>query len=375
MEVTINYSVQRPPSVGLLRLFSLVFLFALQGQLQAAPPVLSEAIIADVTDRSFSLIWTSDQQGLPIVEMYSDVAGAVPVISGITYTAYDIHTGNPAFDESSRLASVTGIKDAAKSLGIIKVTTTGLNLATEYFVKFGVQVESTMETTLCPDAGISYCPDTSSALLSFTTEQTPVRTTSASRLFTTDILLELKVSARLGELLILNAETANYPVSAFVGDGVSVPYAILDLNNLYSSSSSQSLLLAGSTIKTFGDVGEGLVVRHYKGVDGSETGIQVAGVNLTTGALMTPIGRDYGDCNNDGRVDGYDHMLLENVVAGVLPTADYSSVAFHPVLCNLYKESGLNSVATSVVIDIEDGTRLEALLIGKLPLSSLPEAP
>lgn len=86
MDVTINYLAKRPLSVGLLRFFLFIFLFFLQGQLKAAPPVLSEAIIADVTDRSFSLIWTSDQQGIPIVETYSDVAGAVPVISGITYT-------------------------------------------------------------------------------------------------------------------------------------------------------------------------------------------------------------------------------------------------------------------------------------------------
>ena len=353
--------------------FALLFVFSAASQ--AVQPVLSEAIITDVTDRSFSLIWTSDQQGLSTVELYSDASATVPIISGVSSLVYDIHTGSPELDELNRQASISSIEDAAKALGIIKVTITGLSPSTDYFIKFSVQNDATLEATLCPDAGAVYCPGLSASLLSLTTELAPVRTTSASQLYVTDILLENNANAQYGELLLLNAETAKYPISSFVGDGVPVPYATLDLNNLYSTTSNQSLLLAGSTIEAFGDIGEGLVVRHYKGTGGSVTTVKVAGINQQTGALLTAIDRDYGDCNSDGNIDGYDHLLLSNVVAGILPATDFSSVAFHPLLCNLYKEAGIDSVSTTVVIDDEDKTRLEGLLIGKTAPSSLPETP
>lgn len=352
-----------------------LLLFVISSVAQGVQPVLSEAVVTDVTDRAFSLIWTTDQSGQPSIEIFSDAAGTQPVTSGLTITPYEIFTGNPVLDESGRQASKDSITQSAKTFGIVRMTVSGLVAGTDYFLKFGLQADATLETTLCPDAGESFCPNAGITLLAIRTEQLPIRVSTASQLFLNDYLLVLNVTAQSGELVIVGAETANYPVSAFIGDGAPVPYAIIDLNNFFTAVSNQSIQITGSNVKTFGDVGEGLIVRHYKGTSGSVTDVQVVGINQGTGALMTPIDRDYGDCNNNGRIDSYDHLLLENVVAGILPSADYVSVAFHSVLCNLYKEDGLNSLKTSVVLDIEDGTRLKALLIGKTPVSNLPEAP
>lgn len=318
--------------------------------------MLSEVIISDVTDRSFSLIWTTDQQGSPNIEIYSDAAGVLPV-ANTSSGLYQVHTGDPLLERSSRSTSITDIEDAAKTLGIVKMTVAGLDPATQYYIKFSITNATTLESTVCPDVGIDYCPNSFSGLLSLITEQAPMRTASAL-LFVTDILLEQSVSAQSGELIILNAESANYPISAFVGDGVPLPYASLDVNNLFSSTTNKTLVMAGSTVKSYGDIGEGLVVHHYKGVNGGVTTIKIAGINKKTGALFTAIDREYGDCNSDGNVNAYDHMLLANIIADALQVVDYLSVAFHPVFCNLYKESGINSIATSVVIDNEDKTRL-----------------
>ena len=361
--------------LGLISLVSTVLLLLMSAQSYAISPVLSQPVITNVTDRSFSLIWTSDQSGSPLVEIYSDAAGTVPVVSDISITPYGVFTGNPALDESDRQSSIDSIVAVAKSNGIFEVTVAGLMPATQYFIKHGVQAELTQETTLCPDSAASFCPDANLDLLSLTTELSAERVDASTHLYMNDVLLGLNVNTQQGQLVIINAETAAYPVSAFVGDGVPAPYVVVDLNNFFAVPAHTSLLLTGSSVKNIGDTGEGLVVRYYKGVNGSETSIVAVDVNQKRGALMTPVTRKYGDCNSDGRVNNYDHLLMANVVAGLLQETEYVNAAFHPVFCNLYKEDGLHSIATSVQIDGEDQSRLEALLIGKSNSVNLPEAP
>jgi len=345
-------------------------------QLVRAPfvqPLLSEPVITDVTDRAFSLIWTTVQQGQPLIEVYSDAAATSPV-TGTSLTFNEPVTGNPALSGIDRQTSKNSIAQSAKSLGIVKVSIAGLNPDTDYFVKFGVQADVTDEITLCPDAGSGFCP-APAGLLTIHTAKQPVRESSITELFVNDPLQVLNITAQPGELIIAGVETSRYPVSAFVGDGAPAPYALIDLNNLYSAANSQSLQLNGFNQQPQGNTGEGLIIRHYKGVNGSDTNVHVTGINQGNGALMLPLARDYGDCNSDGRIDGYDNLLLANVVAGTLVEQDYAPAAFHPVLCDLYKEKGINSVDTSVVINVEDKNRHESLLTGKLPVTSFPVSP
>ena len=378
MDVRNYFPIQHYPdsilSHCICRIFQLAAFYLFSVSSHAAQPLLTETVITDVTDRSFSLVWTSDQVGQPIIEVYSDAAGTLPV-TGISIKPYDIHTGNPAYEESSRQTSIDSIVAAAQSLGIVKTTTTGLLPATTYYVKFGLQADATLETTLCPDAGAGFCPDTPADLLSFTTEQSPARATPTPDWYLNDVLLSLNISAQPGELIVVNTESSSHPLSAFVGDGISNPYALLDLNNLYSSASNSSHKLTGSNVEAYGDTGEGLVVRHYKGTSGSETSIQAVNVSTQLGAIMTPIDRKHGDCNSDGALNSYDYLLLANAVAGSLAEADYASVAFHPIFCNFYKEAGINNIATTVVLDNEDTTRLEDVLLGKTTVDIYPEAP
>jgi len=339
----------------------------------AVLPTFLEPVITDVTDRAFSVIWTTAQQGQPLVEVYSDAAATMPV-AGIALTFNEPMTGNPALSGLDRQTSKDFIASSAKSLGIVKASIAGLNPDTDYFVKFGVQADVTDEITLCPDAGAGFCP-APAGLLTIHTAKQPVRESSMTELFVNDPLLVLNITAQPGELMIARVETSRYPVSAFVGDGVPAPYALIDLNNLYSVTNSQSLQLSGFNEQPQGNTGEALILRHYKGMNGSDTNVQVADTSQGSGALMSPLARDYGDCNSDGRIDGYDNLLLANVVAGTLIEQDYASAAFHPALCDLYKEKGINSVDTSVVINIEDKNRHESLLTGKLPATSLPVSP
>jgi len=353
-------------SVALLYVISMSAAHAVQ-------PILSEPVITDVSDRAFSLIWTTDQPGQPLIEIFSDAVGTLPV-TGFTLSSYGPSTGNPSLNGAARQASKDAITQAAKLLGIVKTTVTGLTPDTDYFVKFGIDADLTPDITLCPDAGVGFCL-AQPGLLAITTAIQPVRESSITELFLNDPLLVLNITAQQGELIIAGVETSRYPISVFVGDGVPAPYALIDLNNVYSAVSNQSLQLSGLNQQAQGNTGEGLIIRHYKGVNGSDANVHVIDINQGTGALMSPLAQSYGDCNSDGRIDGYDNLLLANVVAGTLIEADFITAAFHPALCNLYKENGIDSVSTSVVIDVEDKTRHESLITGKLPVTSLPEAP
>lgn len=339
-----------------------------------AGPVLSDVLVTDVTDRSFSLIWTSDQPGTQLIEVYNDIGGTLRV-NDLGVSEHSVFTGNPASDGANRQASINAILQATKALGIYQVSVTGLEPDTSYYIKFGIQSDATSDITLCPDAGPVLCTDAHAGLIPVVTQSQPDRISSAPDVFLNDYLLSLNLSAKKGELVVISTETSNYPVSAYVGDGVPEPYALIDMNNLYSSVDQQILLINGSSEQSYGNTGEAFVVRSYKGLQGSEIDVMMVGTRLGVGALQSPIVKNYGDCNGDDQINGYDNLLLSKVIAEGLTSSEYASVAFHPMLCNLYKESGFYSVATNIVIDAEDKARLEGLLIGQKPLDSFPEAP
>jgi hypothetical protein len=340
----------------------------------SAGPVLSDLLVTDVTDRSFSLIWTSDQPGQEIVEVYND-SGGTQLVNGFNVSEYSVFTGSPASDGTNRQQSIDSIAQAAKALGIYQALVTGLDPNTNYYIKFGIQSDATGDITLCPDVGAVLCPDAHAGLIPVVTQSQPNRISSAPDVFLNDYLLSLNLSAKKGELVVISMETSNYPVSAYVGDGVPEPYALIEMNNLFSSMDQQTLPINGSLEQSYGNTGEAFIVRLYKGLQGSDIDVMMAGAQLGTGATQAPIDKSYGDCNGDGQINGYDDLLLSKVIAEGLTSNDYSTVAFHPVLCNLYKESGIYSVATDVVIDAEDKIRLEELLIGQKSIASFPEVP
>jgi len=165
----------------ILLLFFTVLSFA-----HAAPPVLSDVLITNVTDRSFSLIWTTDQSGQASIELYADSAATSP-ISQYNVELYPVLTGEPGVSGQARVASISTITQAAQSFGIVKLQVTGLNPDTNYYLKYGLQT-ATPESSLCPDAGLMFCPDAPPSLLTVQTASTQTRITpTANILFENDI--------------------------------------------------------------------------------------------------------------------------------------------------------------------------------------------
>ncbi len=342
------------------------------GFANAVPPVVTDPIVADVTDRSFSVIWTTDQAGQARLQVFTDMAGTSPVTNAAV-SFYPVNTGNPAVDAENREASRNDIVQAAQSMGIVKATVSGLSPDTAYYVKYGFENDAA-ESTLCPDAGATGCPG-QGTLLEVQTTLASIRTfgDAPQQMFINDVLLLLDPQVALGELLIVAVENAQYPLSVFAGDGASLPLHLIDLNNLYQQN--QSFRVSGAYSSGMGNHGEALVIRRYRGQSGNETQVQRMGPASGQGATSQSVAIQYGDCNGDGRIDGYDLLQMDHFLAGDFTETDFSAVAFHPVFCNLLTEEGLHSLATRVNIDQADSDRLQGLLIGTINSGSLPQQP
>lgn len=340
---------------------------------QAVPAVLSDVLVTDVSDRSFSLVWTTDQPGQPGVEVYTD-SGASNRLNNISISYYPVSTGNPALTGQARDDSINSIVQAAQSLGIIKLRVSGLTPATSYFVKYGFE-NAAQETTLCPDAGIALCPS-SAGMLSLQTaaEQSRINSTG-NALFENDQLLLGDQQIQTGELLLIGVEYARYPTSVFAGDGMALPYVLFDMNNLYAQADQRSMQVRGRVDSSMGNLGEALVVRRYRGQAGSTSQLEVLAAATGSGAIIAAEPATTGDCNGDGFLNGYDALLMSHAVATSFAQSDYSSVAFHPLLCNLFSDEGLHNVTPLVNIDGADKTLLESLLIGVVQPENLPQVP
>jgi len=341
----------------------------------AVPAVLSDVLVTDVSDRSFSLVWTSDQLGQPSIEVYSDAA-ATNLLTNVTVAVYPVSTGDPGLTGQARSNSINSIVQAAQALGIVKVSVSGLSPATAYYIKYGFD-NNAQEVTLCPDAGAVYCPS-ATGLVSLQTASAQSRISGSGgtdALFENDQLLLIDQQVQEGELLVIGVEYSSYPISVFVGDGMTPPYVLADVNNLYAQTDQRSMQLRGLMDSSMGNLGEALVVRHYRGQAGSTSQLQTLAAASGSGAVMSTQQASFGDCNGDSFLNGYDALLMNHVVAATFTQSDYANVAFHPLLCNLYSEEGLHNVTPLVNIDAADKSLVDDLLIGIVQQQDLPQVP
>jgi len=195
-----------------------------------AGPAVKDLFVTDVTTQSFSAVWASAEASridFPFLFVYSDPDGFVPVID-IEVTPHPVENGSgviPVFAEDN---------------GVMKVRVTGLGPDTTYYFQTITTSKITGETTLFPAAP---------PFPSVTTEKRSSRSKESgddivpftNDLIYTECYFDDNVTPAEGTLLIATAEGANYPVSAFVGDGVDPPLALIDLNNMFGRNSHESL--------------------------------------------------------------------------------------------------------------------------------------
>jgi len=224
----------------------LVFSFALSGIAQAGIPEVSHFMVTDVTTRSFSVIWMSSEASTATLEVFEDADGLLGV-SGADIIAQPV------------VSHDTAIQEAAENNGVMKVQITGLEPDTIYYFQTATTSKSTSDTVLYPEVA---------PLMQVTTEHLTVRTAdSGGNLvpFSNDVIIEAcfladRVTPATGTLLLATIEGANYPLTAFVGDGVDLPYALIDLNNAFGLASHENIDL---------EQGENLTLLNFRGIEGN----------------------------------------------------------------------------------------------------------
>ena len=211
-------------------LFVAVLFFVGTHMANAAPEV-ENLFITDVTTVSFSVIWASSEPSSASLLVYQDENGDVQVDSSIIIP-HPVNSGDEA------------IRTAAENNGVMKVMVTGLEADTTYYFHTLTTSKNSSETTTYPE----------SDLLSVTTEIQTTRTYESGGdilPFSNDIIiepcyLEDGVTPATGSLLIASVAGGHYPITAFVGDGVALPFALIDLNNIFCRLSFENLDVVSS---------------------------------------------------------------------------------------------------------------------------------
>ena len=126
------------------------------------------------------------------------------------------------------------------------------------------------------------------------------------------------VTPAAGTLLVAEVEGCDYPVSGFAGEGVSLPAAYVDLNNLFSGQNHKNMPLYG---------GEKLTLIQFMGIYGLETAHYFVPVNGQLAEMQSPTSFSPcdGDFDDDGDVDGSDLAVFANAFGYSSDDPDYST--------------------------------------------------
>ncbi len=226
----------------------IILLFA--SPVWAGVPVVSDILVTDATDRSFSVVWSSSEASTASLNVFNGPACTTPT-AGVTLVSHPVLDPTPA--------TKTAIKTAAENNGILKVQVSGLTAATAYCVQTVTTSKSTADQTVAPATPINV-----------TTETQITRTRTASPSpdllpFSNDVLTYLvyspdQVTAVSGGIVAIESfDQSSRPATGFVGDGTASPLTLTDLNNLYDKVTHNTINLVG---------GERLRVLEYRGTLG-----------------------------------------------------------------------------------------------------------
>ena len=222
----------------------------------AGVPVVADLFVTDVTPVSFSVVWsTGDEACTADLNVYVDENGTTAV-SGLGITPHPV------------LSEDQTIRTAAEDNGVMKVMVTGLEPDTTYYFRTASTSKDSGDLTIYPD--------TAEPCIFVTTQSGISRTFDDNgdiKPFSNDVLIQPCYlsdgsTPATGSLLIVTIPGTNYPLSAFVGGGVDFPYAIVDLNNAFSSDSGSNVNLGGT---------ETLTLLNARGTNGNS----VVNVNLS----------------------------------------------------------------------------------------------
>ena len=258
-----------------IRWLSLFFLLVLPVAAYGGVPEVNHVMVTDVTTCSFSVIWSASEASTADLEVYEDENGAVPIADAVI-EPHPIECGNEQ------------IRIMAEDQGVMKVRVTGLDPDTTYYFMTVTTSKSSTDTTYNPNAA-PFTP--------VTTESETVRTYESGGdvlPFSNDLIikpcyLDDGTTFAEGTLLLATVAGGSHPITAFVGDGVELPNALIDLNNVFSRDTHDNLdLLQGLnlTLLNFRGLADNSIVTHVVPVDQSLSEVKLPEFVLKTGANM-----------------------------------------------------------------------------------------
>ncbi len=219
----------------------------LAGYAQAAPPVVTDVTLTDVTPKALSVTWNSSQAAVPSLRIFSDSNGTNEVTGQFSMTLNPLRGG------------ADGLKTVSQQDGIMQVKISGLAAGTTYYVQTMTMDAATGEVTYWPAAG---------PFTAVTTMQhiEPMAESGGSEyLFPNDLVRLTMAGGRTpwqdGMIVALDIPGAAYPVTGVVGDTAEAPSVTIDLNNMFSGTTADTLLQQG---------GEHASVTTFLGVVGIE---------------------------------------------------------------------------------------------------------
>lgn len=243
--------------------------------------------IVDVTPISFSVVWMTNVEGVPNIDVYSDVTMQNKINKNVKIIPY--------IDLSQELQGL------ARQKGIMKITVTGLNPDSTYYFNAITSDEATGLT----DYSTLTSATTASKILTYSIDDVQKKYTFTNNLATFNIFLPPSDDGILlgkGSLILLDTDTSLYPLSAFIGNEINAPEGYIDLNNLFN--------IAGTSLQVFDGSRTKLLV--YRGTTFSTLlHYRKISVHAGSGMVEDVVKGFFADINLDGNVDVIDFELFK----------------------------------------------------------------
>ena len=312
-----------------IRWLSLFFLLVLPVTAYGGVPEVNHVMVTDVTTCSFSVIWSASEASTADLEVYEDENGAVPIADAVI-EPHPIECGNEQ------------IRIMAEDQGVMKVRVTDLEPDTTYYFM-----------TITTSDGVTYYPD-AAPFMSVTTESETVRTYESGEdilPFSNDLIIEpcylYDGSDAEGTLLLATLEGGNYPITAFVGDGVDPPYALIDLNNVFSRDTYETLDLSQGlnlTLLNFRGLAGNSIVTHVVPEDQSLSEVKPGEFGLKAGWNMVSFQLEPGVTDTETVLapimDKVSAIWAYNATEGRWIFYDKNGLPFLNRLSDLYSATG-----------------------------------
>ncbi len=294
---------------------SFLFFLLIAESAWAVPPVVQDVTVTDVTPVSFSVVWNSDQASSCNITVFTNENGSNDISATLSITPHPTRNVIPA------------VVTAAQNRGVMKTRVTGLSPSTTYYFRTQTTSIPGAEVTAYP-SGAPYLSVTTAMAMSKTTESGSGEIPFSNDLIYREVYEDDGTTPAEGVLLLASVAGGRYPLSGFVGDELASPQAVIDLNNLYTTSNGEPLALQG---------GQKIILTAFYGIDGKSTSVWVVPRNhnmltsaspvgladtiLILQAMTTPDGgpdlSHVADINQDGRIGLPESVHIIQVVAQV----------------------------------------------------------